>query len=150
MKSLIRFLVPLASLAAAFPALRAEDSAPVEKKELRVIAGPGGPDDAAPPPPHHGHRIMNGGPREMESVTFLGVATGPAGAALADQLDLPRDAGLVVTVVAPDSPAASVLKRHDVLLKLDDQLLIEQRQLSVLVRNHKEGDEVTLTYIRLG
>ncbi len=52
--------------------------------------------------------------------------------------------------VVPDSPAAATLKKNDVLTKLDDQLLIEQRQLSVLIRNHKDGDEVTLTYIRGG
>lgn len=148
MKSIIRYLVPIAGLAAALPALRAEDPGVTEKKELRVIAGP---DDQTPPPPHYERRVMiHGGPREMESVTFLGVSTSPAGATLADQLDLPKDAGLVVTMIMPDSPAAKVLKRHDVLVKLDDQLLIEQRQLAVLIRNHKEGDEVTLTYVRGG
>ena len=148
MKSIIRYLAPLAVLAAALPALRADEPGPKVEKELRVIAGP---DDNGPPPPHQGRRvIIHGGPREMESVTFLGVATSPAGSAMADQLDLPKDTGLVVTQVMPDSPASNVLKRHDVLVKLDDQLLIEQRQLSVLIRNHKEGDEVTLTYIRGG
>ena len=147
MKSIARYLIPAAGLAAFLPAvLLAQDTPPPDKKEMRVLVGP---DDNAPPP-HHGHRLMMGGPREMESVTFLGISTAPAGGALADQLDLPKDAGLVVTTIMPDSPAAAVLKRHDVLVKLDDQLLIEQRQLSVLIRNHKEGDEVTLTYIRLG
>ena len=153
MKSIARYLIPAAGLAAFLPAvLLAQDAPPPDKKEMRVLVGPGspGPDDNAPPPPHHGHRLMIGGPREMESVTFLGIATAPAGGALADQLELPKDAGLVVTTIMPDSPAAAVLKRHDVLVKLDDQLLIEQRQLSVLIRNHKEGDEITLTYIRLG
>lgn len=148
MKSIIRYLIPLAGLAAALPALRAQDAPPQEKKELRVIAGP---DDNAPPPLRRERNVFfHGGPREMESVTFLGVMTSPAGSTLADQLDLPKDAGLVVKMVAPDSPAANVLKQHDVLVKLDDQLLIEQHQLSVLIRNHKEGDEVTLTYIRGG
>jgi hypothetical protein len=56
----------------------------------------------------------------------------------------------VLVTIAPDSPAATALKSHDILLKLDDQLLVDPRQLSVLVRNHKDGDEVTLTYIRGG
>ena len=151
MKSIIRYFIPMAGLIAALPALRAEDSgtpAP-ETKELRIVAGP---DDNGPPSPQreHAHRMMMRGPREMETVTFLGIATSPAGGALSDQLDLPKDAGLVVNTIMPDSPAAAVLKRHDVLVKLDDQLLIEQRQLSVLIRNHKEGDEITLTYIRGG
>jgi hypothetical protein len=33
---------------------------------------------------------------------------------------------------------------------LDDQILIDVRQLMVLVRNRKEGDEVTFTYLRGG
>ncbi len=150
MKSITRYLIPMAGLAAFLPAVLAQDAAPQEKKEMRIIVGPGGPDGKGPPPHHREHRIIIGGPHEMETVTFLGVATSPAGATLADQLGLPKDAGLVVTVVSSDSPAAAALKRHDVLVKLDDQLLIEQRQLSVLIRNHKEGDEVTLTYIRGG
>ena len=152
MKSITRYLIPVAGLAAFLPAILAQDAPPPPNKEMRVIAGPGapGPDDNAPPPPHHGRRLMIDHPHEMESVTFLGIATSPAGATLAEQLDLPKDAGLIVATIMPDSPAAAVLKRHDVLVKLDDQLLIEQRQLSVLIRNHKEGDEVTLTYIRGG
>ena len=147
MKSLIRYLVPLAGLVAALPMLRAEDSGTTEKKELHVIAGP---DDQTPPPPHRERRVIVGGPREMESVTFLGIETHPADATLAEQLNLPNGAGLVVRNIVPDSPAAAALKRNDVLTKLDDQLLIEPHQLAVLIRNHKEGDEVTLTYIRGG
>lgn len=146
MKHIIRYLAPLVGLAAVLPALRADDPGTPPQKELRVITGP----DDHGPSPHRERRMMLRGPHETESVTFLGISTSPAGAALADQLDLPKDAGLVVNTVMPDSPAASVLKRHDVLLKLDDQLLIEQRQLSVLIRNHKEGDEVTITYVRGG
>ncbi|MEO6875973.1 MAG: PDZ domain-containing protein [Opitutaceae bacterium] len=153
MKSIIRYIVPLTGLAAAMPAVRAEDAGPPPPadKEMRVIAGP---DDHAPQPPsspHRERRVMAFHvPREMESVTFLGIASSPAGAALADQLDLPKDTGLVVNIIMPGSPADNVLKPYDVLVKLDDQLLIEQHQLSVLIRNHKEGDEITLTYIRGG
>lgn len=87
---------------------------------------------------------------EKESVTFLGIETRPTDPTLAEQLNLPKNTGLIVRNIVPDSPAASVLKTNDVLVKFEDQLLIEQRQLSVLVRNHQEGDEVTLTYIRGG
>lgn len=81
-------------------------------------------------------------------VAFLGVLTAPVPPALAAQLGLPSDSGLVVSQVVPDSPAGGVLKQHDILLKIDDQILIDTRQLAVLVRRHKEGDEVTLTFIR--
>ncbi|HVU34637.1 MAG TPA: PDZ domain-containing protein [Opitutaceae bacterium] len=95
-------------------------------------------------------RKFGGRPHEMESVTFLGVATEPVSETLVSQLSLPNGAGLVVVSVVPDSPAAAVLKPHDILLKLDDQILIDQRQLSVLVRNHHADDEVTVTYMRGG
>ena len=87
---------------------------------------------------------------EKETVTFLGVETMPVSPTLTAQLGLPKGAGLVVAHILPNSPAASALQDHDILLKIDDQMLIEPRQFSVLVRNHKESDEVTLTYIRAG
>jgi len=89
-------------------------------------------------------------PMEKEKVTFLGVQTAPVGRSLAAQLGLPRDTGLVVTDVSEGSPAEAVLKEHDVLTKLDDQMLIDQHQFGVLIRAKKEGDEVTLTFIRGG
>ena len=89
-------------------------------------------------------------PEEMETVAFLGVETGPVAAAVSAQLGLPRGTGLVVNHVVPKSPAVGVLQQHDILLKLDDQILIETRQLAVLIRNKQPGDEVTLTYLRGG
>lgn len=89
-------------------------------------------------------------PPAQPSVAFLGVETEPASGTLTEQLGLPENTGLVVAQVVPGSAAAASLKRHDLLLKLDDQVLIEPRQLAVLVRSHKEGDTVTITYLRAG
>lgn len=113
-----------------------------QKGDLRVITKT---DRPAPQP-----RRQNLPPGEKETVAFLGVQASPASRTLSVQLGLPTGAGLVVNHVVPDSPAAGVLQEHDILLKLDDQILIETRQLSVLVRQRKEGDEVTLTYLRGG
>jgi len=85
-----------------------------------------------------------------EKVTFLGVETAPVPDALASQLGLAEEMGLVVRRVAADSPAAAVLKEHDVLTRLGDQQLVDQRQLSVLIRAKKPGDEVKLTLFRGG
>jgi hypothetical protein len=85
-----------------------------------------------------------------EKVTFLGVETASVPDALAAQLGLGENMGLVVRRVADDSPAASVLKEHDVLTKFGDQLLVDSRQLSVLIRAKKAGDEVKLTLFRGG
>lgn len=89
-------------------------------------------------------------PVEMEKVAYLGVETMPVDPTVATQLALARDTGLVVRRVAEGSPAANLLQKHDILTKLDDQILIDMRQLSVLVRNHKAGDEVKLTVVRGG
>ena len=147
MKTTFRIFAPAVGLAVCSPALRAADekSPPMkeEKREIRVITGS----------PHVERRVIvgrAGDKMEKEMVTFLGVEAQPVSTTLTVQLGLPKGAGLVVTHVAPDSAAAGALQEHDILLKLDDQLVVEGRQLSVLVRNHKEGDEVTLTYVRGG
>lgn len=101
----------------------------VEKRALRTISATAGP---------------------KEKGTFLGVETAPVPPVVSAQLGLAEGTGLVVRSVVPDSPAAGALQVHDLLLKLDDQVLIEMRQLSVLVRGKKPGDEVALQILRSG
>jgi serine protease Do len=145
MKTWIHYLAPTFALTLALPVGRAaEDEKPQakdKKSSLRVLAAPDRDSRVW---------VQRGDKMEKENVTFLGVEASPAPAALAAQLGLARGTGLVVSQVAPKSAADGVLQQHDILLKLDDQILIEPHQLSVLIRNHKEGDEVTLTYIRGG
>jgi serine protease Do len=85
-----------------------------------------------------------------EKGTFLGVETAPVPPVVSAQLGLVEGTGLVVRSIVPDSPAAGVLQVHDLLLKLDDQVLIEIRQLAVLVRGKKPGEEVALQILRAG
>jgi len=137
-----------AGLAAAAPAGLAAEGSPApqaEKKSLRPLT----PEERARRPllPRPGERREA---VEMETVAFLGVETGPVSPTLGAQLGLGRGTGLVVNHVVPKSPADGRLQEHDILLKVDDQLLIETRQLAVLIRLRKEGDEVTLTYLRGG
>jgi serine protease Do len=102
---------------------------------------------------HFETRLDRDGPREqaeMEKVAYLGVETMPVDPTVAAQLGLPRGTGVVVRRVAEGSPAAGLLQPHDVLTKLDDQILVNMQQLTVLVRNHKSGDEVKLTLMRGG
>jgi len=87
--------------------------------------------------------------KPKRTIAFLGVNTMPVGEALRAQLDLPEGVGLLIRSVVPAGPAAKAgVKTHDVLYKLDDQLLINPDQLATLVRTHKPGDKVTLTLIR--
>jgi hypothetical protein len=84
-----------------------------------------------------------------EKAAFLGVSVANVSAELREQLKLRRGVGLVVNHVEAGSPAeVAGVKRFDVLERLDDQILIEPRQLSVLIRMHKAGDEVKLTLVR--
>jgi serine protease Do len=133
------------------PETKTEEKADkVEKKELRVLAAPdhGVRITTANPRTFFGTRTV--GPVEKEPVTYLGIITAPVSATLSAQLGLPAGAGLVVNQLEDNSPAAAALKQHDILVKLDDQQLVDGHQLSVLIRQKKEGDEVTLTYIRAG
>lgn len=87
-------------------------------------------------------------PRKVK-VTYLGVATSPAAETLVEQLGLPAGTGLVVDFVDPGSPAAKAgLRKHDLLVKLADQILVNQPQMAVLVRTYKPGDKVVLTLMR--
>ncbi len=139
-KKIVSSLIPLLVLATS--ALAETES----KKEIVIRRAEAGG-------PHFNIKVDRDGPPgpvEMEKVAYLGVETMPVDPTVAAQLSLPRDTGLAVRRVAEGSPAASLLQKHDVLTKLDDQILIDMRQLSVLVRNHKAGDEVKLTLIRGG
>ncbi len=85
-----------------------------------------------------------------ESLTYLGIATVPLDPAIADHLKLDEGVGLTVRLIDPESAAADVLELNDILYKLDDQLLIDPRQLSVLIRNRKPEEEIKLTVLRHG
>jgi membrane-associated protease RseP (regulator of RpoE activity) len=90
-------------------------------------------------------------PLRTGPVTYLGVSASPPPRELAAHLPIPRDTGLVVEGLVPDGPAAKAgLEQNDVLTRLDDQILIHPRQLSVLVANRKEGDVVKVSFIRRG
>jgi len=87
----------------------------------------------------------------QKEVTWLGVSTIEASEALSSQLDLKPGVGLVVTYVAPDSPAAkSGLRKNDVLTEFDDQALVHPAQFRKLVHVRKEGDTINLAYYRAG
>lgn len=87
----------------------------------------------------------------VEKITHLGVTTTPVPAAMSEQLKLPRGVGLVVNSVQPKTSGdEGGIKVHDVIEKLDDQWVVNHEQMSRLVKNHKEGDEVSLTILRKG
>lgn len=88
---------------------------------------------------------------KKEKVAHLGVSTSQVPAVMRQQMKLPRGFGLVVDSVGKDSAAEQGgIQQYDILMKFDDQKLVNTQQLSVLVRSMKAGDQVKLTLIRQG
>lgn len=97
----------------------------------------------------HGRFVAENEP--VEKRPWVGVSVSPAPASLRHQLKVAEGIGLVIEFVQPKSPAADAgLKPFDLLLKLDDQWLINPEQFAVLIRMHHAGDEVKLTCLREG
>jgi hypothetical protein len=86
----------------------------------------------------------------LEPSAYLGAMTAPVDDALATQLKMPIGVGVVVTHVDPQSKAAGVLKPHDVVRMVDDQLLVNPEQLSIITRLRAPGETVNLKVIRQG
>ena len=86
-----------------------------------------------------------------EQMTYLGIHVTPVEQGLAWHLGLPDGFYQSVQYIAPDSPAAAAgLKEHDILQKVNDQLIINFEQLHVLIRSKKAGEKVKLTVLRQG
>jgi hypothetical protein len=93
--------------------------------------------------------MMPGG-RPVKSA-WLGVSASSPPPALRRQLKLPDGTGLVVDFVQPKSPAEQAgIRQYDLLVKLNDQLLINPEQLAVLVRTFKPGEVVHVSLFREG
>ena len=88
---------------------------------------------------------------KKQTVPFLGVYAVPLNPAVAKQLKLADGLYLSLEQAIPDSPAAKAgLERFDVLMKFDDQILVNSQQLQALVRSKKKGDLVKLSILRGG
>jgi|GEM_PF-4586275 len=86
--------------------------------------------------------------RKLVKASYVGIEVTRADATLRAQLKLPGGMGLAVQSVDDKGPSSGAVQEHDVLYKLDDQLLVNSEQFAVIVRSHKPGDKVTLTVIR--
>lgn len=81
----------------------------------------------------------------------LGIRASRASAVLRQQLALERGAGLVVEEVVIGSRAdAAGLEQHDVLVRLDDQLLVLPEQFDALLEAAGPNDPLTCTVLRGG
>ena len=90
-------------------------------------------------------------PSGKEQVTYLGVRTEGLPAVLSKQLSLPIGLHLSVVQVGPNSPAEKAgLQEFDVLLKLEDQTLVNEDQLKKLVRLKNPQEQIILSILRNG
>lgn len=106
---------------------------------------------ATPPAEPRGEREKASRTPEQEKVAYMGILTREVPAELRSQFSLPAGFGLMVDEIMPGSPAqAAGLKPHDVLLKFDDQRLVNMEQLMALVRARKAGETASLTLITGG
>lgn len=91
---------------------------------------------------------VGGGPKTFAS---LGLNLTRASVVLRQQLALKRGAGLVVDDVAAGSPAARAgFAQHDVLVRLDDQLLVLPEQFDVLLESAEQDAPLECTMLRGG
>jgi len=80
---------------------------------------------------------------------YLGVHTSRLDRGVSHQLGLPNGLNLQVERVAEGSPAENAgLRLHDILLKFDDQILINPEQLKTLVLMRNPGERVNLSILR--
>ena len=109
-----------------------------------VVIGAGGGGFGAPGQP----RVLNA---KREKGPWLGLAMEPVQDVVRAQLSLAPGEGVVVNHVAPESPAAKAgLQENDILLRFEDQIIVEPSQLRKLIAMKKTGDTVKLKYLRKG
>ena len=110
------------------------------------------------PPTVNATWIYAGSPRQVvvywsgletkTKATFMGIGVDTPTETLRSQLKLAEGTGLVVNYIDDKGPSKDLIHKHDVLRKIDDQLMINGEQLQVLVRMHKPGDTIHATVIR--
>jgi hypothetical protein len=85
---------------------------------------------------------------DAQEIAYIGIATLPLGADLADQLKLQPGQGLVVESVDPKGPCKALLQPQDVLISVGDQVLFNEHQFSGILRIFESGQKVSLKVLR--
>jgi hypothetical protein len=89
--------------------------------------------------------------RTPSSAQGLGMTLSRASPVLRRQLAITRGAGLVVEDVTAGSPAARAgFEPHDVVVRLDDQILVLSEQLDALLESAEPEDPLACTVLRGG
>lgn len=135
----VGFVTAIVALVVAAGMARAIDTPAADKPQRPRV-------EQIEPPPAGG----GAGPAER-APAYLGVTTGAVPDAVRAQLELPGDAGLVVTKVVEGSPAAKGgLEPHDILLEFAGQPVGSPLEFSEMVERADVGKRLTLSIIRRG
>ena len=62
--------------------------------------------------------------------------------------DVPPGVGVMVAFVDPKGPSMGLLQEDDILIRLDDQVLVNPEQFRALIRMHQPGDVVKVVAVR--
>lgn len=84
------------------------------------------------------------------AVAYIGVELMPVDAPTRALFKLPAVGGMLVCGVSQGSPADGKLAQGDILLKLEDQTIVNREQLRAHVRSRAVGEAVALTIVRGG
>ena len=92
--------------------------------------------------------LVIAGSKSDKDIT-LGVWTTEIGDNLTTSQKLDRDEGLLVIDIKEDSPADEAgLRDGDIIVKVDDKNIKKTSDLNNVLKNHKEGDSIEITYVR--
>jgi len=82
---------------------------------------------------------------------LLGVSIDPLDAAAAEALNIPVDAGAIITQISPDSAAEKAgLRVEDVIIEVNQKKISDARELTNAIGLLSAGDEVAIGYVRDG
>jgi membrane-associated protease RseP (regulator of RpoE activity) len=83
--------------------------------------------------------------------TYFGVVIDSVPDVLRDYVEIPEGVGLLFTSIAKEGPAAKAgLEDNDIIVKFDDQLIINYSQFSALIEMKGPGATVPVTIMRKG
>jgi hypothetical protein len=90
--------------------------------------------------------------REEDRGPYLGILFCAIPEALLEHLpQLPRDGGVIITHILPDSPAAGArLHKHDILVQFNSERIRDSNHLVRLIHSSKPGQTVSLILHRAG
>jgi serine protease Do len=139
--------VPVLAIALAIPAAAIE--APVDDAPAPAAQEPEQNAGEAPKAKHEPEAAAKDQARQKSA--YLGVVTTEVPEMLNDHLGLKAGEGIIVRSVMPDGPADKAgIRVHDVITRVDDEVVASAVDLTGRISAHKPGDKVRIDVIQKG